>query len=393
MDINVTEKINYSTNKARLSKTELQMSSVTDADSEIGKEAYRDLALIKPDSIDDPIEIGYSADLYIVMVHLERALERLHKQPGTDLLDINPRNSEDFEPLKTSERLFKKAFLMGLPAFVRVTKNLPTECRFSPAMDVFVQQCCRDFPDIEECIRATDNLRFRHSNDEPQISRINEFYWKLRERLSSPRLRKKIHDYNWQIENNLRNFQSYVDSMFRECARLVVLRLDLEYRAECKPSLMEAVSDLDRFFSNRRHNDIFRARRGYIVKVEFGIYTGYHFHLLLFFDGSIRSNNSDVHHAEEIGEYWKNVITKGKGRFCNVNKDKAKYEKKGRLGIGTIHVSETSLIANLKGIVRYFCKKEQFFKPKSEPKFKTIRKGKAPTLRAKKLGRPRIAKQ
>jgi hypothetical protein len=132
---------------------------------------------------------------------------------------------------------------------------------------------------------------------------------------------------------------------------------------------------------------------GYVVKVEFGIYTGYHFHLLLFFDGSIRSNNSDVHLAEEIGEYWKNVITKGRGRFCNINRDKAKYEKNGRLGIGTIHVSETSLIANLKGIVRYFCKKEQFFKPKSELKFKTIRKGKALTLRAKKLGRPRSAKQ
>lgn len=116
---------------------------------------------------------------------------------------------------------------------------------------------------------------------------------------------------------------------------------------------------------------------------------GYHFHLLLFFDGSKRSNQSDIYLAKEIGEYWKNVITPGRGRYWNSNARKQNFQFLGRLGVGTIHASDENTIENLLHIVRYFCKKEQFCKPLASPKTKLLRKGKTPKLPRVKPGRPR----
>lgn len=390
MKINFTEETNRNIKKSRFSKTESKTNCVTDADTEIGNRAYFSLGQKKSDDMAQ-IEISRSAVLSGTMVQLEKMLEKLHKQPKTDLLALNPRGGRYSEPFELSEWRFKEGFLLGLRNFVRVTKDLPAECRFSPAIEVFIE-CCREFP-LEESIQITDGFRLRDKSFFwPQICCVNNFYRELMRRLSNPLLRKKIREYNWQFEINSREFQSYVDSLFQVYARLVVLRLDLEYCAEHKPSLSGAMSDINRFFSNRHHNKIFNALCGFVCKVEFGIFNGYHFHLLLFFDGSKRSNCSDSYLAKQIGEYWKIVITKGKGRYWNANGDKANYAKNRRLGIGAIHASELFYIENLKGIIRYFCKKEQFFRPVNQPKFRTIRKGGGLISGGKKLGRPRVAR-
>lgn len=363
----------------------IEAGRMTDVDLSIAKKAYWDLALKK---FEGGVDIGHSAQMSFNMALLEKMLENLPRQPESDLIFIDTITSEDFTPLKRCERKFKEQFRCGLRKFLQVINNLPVECKFSPAMEVFIE-CCREF-DVAKCLVAIDGVRVRDKKAfAAQIRALNSFYRKLKARLSSSSLRKKISDHCWKIENNYRQYQTYVDALFQTYARLVVIRLDLEYCAAHKPSLREATSDLDRFFSNQRHNKIFSALRGFIVKVEFGIYTGYHFHVLMFFDGSKRRNNSDVFIAEELGEYWKGVATRGKGHYWNVNKEKQKYAENGRLGIGTIHAYDALSIKNLKVIVRYFCKKDQFFKPVSQPKFRNIRKGGPPVSRGKKLGRPR----
>lgn len=371
--------------KNRAPDNNVKAGRVTDVDFSIAKEAYWDLALKE---FEGGVDIGHSAQMSFDMVLLEKMLDNLPRQPESDLIFIDPKTSEDFAPLKPRERRFKEQFRCALPKFVQAINNLPVECKSSPAMEVFIK-CCREF-DVAKCLDAIDGVRVRDKRAfARQIDALNRFYRKLIARLSSPQMRKNVHNHAWQIELNYRRYQSYIDALFRTYARLVVIRLDLEYCAAHKPSLREATSDLDRFFANQRHNKIFSALRGFIVKVEFGIYTGYHFHILMFFDGSKRRNNSDVFFAEELGEYWKSVATKGKGRYWNVNEQKQKYAKNGCLGIGAIHANDDSIINNLKVIVRYFCKKDQFFRPLSEPKFKLIRKGRTPVLSGKKPGRPR----
>ena len=94
--------------------------------------------------------------------------------------------------------------------------------------------------------------------------------------------------------------------------------------------------------------------------------------------------------AEAIGEYWKNIITKGRGAYWNVNARADQYDKLGRLGIGVINYNDDKLRSNLREfVVSYLCKEDQYFRSKGGPKVKLLRKKDIPEMPDSKLGRPR----
>lgn len=176
------------------------------------------------------------------------------------------------------------------------------------------------------------------------------------------------------------------------CARIVVLRVDLYYQKEYwdRINAQDAVADLDRLLENNRCNTLFRHRLGYIAKLEYGIEKGLHFHLVFFFDGSRRDGAKDIYLAQQIGEYWVNVITKGRGDYWNVNAHRHEYERKDIRGIGLINAHQIAQINNLKElVVGYLCKSSQFIRPKIGPDIRLIRRGNLPKMRPIKRGRPR----
>ncbi|WP_428827181.1 inovirus-type Gp2 protein [Azonexus sp. IMCC34842] len=358
---------------------------VTDVNYEIAKDAYWDLAVRETGGV---IDISRSADMSVAIATLEKMLDELHKQPYGDLIFVDPISSEGFVPPKPHELRFRESFRCWLPKFVELTSKLPKECKFSPALEVFAESCRKFF--VSEYLDVIDGNRVRDKRfHKSKIDRLNRFYWYLKNALDNPLVRRKNSDLVQEIKNNTREFLSYIDGLFKAYSRLVVVRVDLEYREEFKPTLAEAINDLGRLFKNNRNNKIFSDLRGYVVKIEYGVCTGYHFHTLMFFDGSKRANHTDVYIGEQLTNYWNTTITKGRGRAHNVNRDKSKYAKVGCLGIGTVHAIDTLRINNLKNIVRYFCKKEQYCRPHGEPKFKTIRKGLKPSWVGAKPGRPR----
>lgn len=80
----------------------------------------------------------------------------------------------------------------------------------------------------------------------------------------------------------------------------------------------QAQEDLKHFFDNMRNKpSLFDDLVGYIWKLECGELGHDHFHVLLFFTNDRLKN--DYHRAKQIGEYWVNVITKGRGRYFNCN--------------------------------------------------------------------------
>jgi hypothetical protein len=130
--------------------------------------------------------------------------------------------------------------------------------------------------------------------------------------------------------------------------------------------------------------------KGYIVKMEYGIDKGIHFHALILFDGSRRSNHSHIHSAKLLGEYWVDVVTKGSGDYWNSNAKIKDFKNAGLCGIGTINADETELRNNLLNyVVKYLCKPSQFFKPKHGPGVRLFRRGNEPTIPIAKRGRAR----
>lgn len=91
-------------------------------------------------------------------------------------------------------------------------------------------------------------------------------------------------------------------------------------------------------------------------------------------DGDRRRD--DVHLAQQVGLYWVNVITKGKGRFENCNLAKHKYDS---CGIGMIHLKNPDEVDNLLRVsLGYLLNTERYLVAKSLEHSNTVFRGVMP---------------
>ncbi len=307
------------------------------------------------------------------------------------------RRGGDYDFSSLAERYFTK-----IPEFLEIVECMPPQLLYSEHIEAFIA-CCKNMGLFGQTL-DWDDIWFAPSLTYPQFGNasaaelFNLLVANLRDRCQSQKTQARARKRQSEAVERAEEYGSYVDALFKQWTRLVVLRIDLEYRQEFKDQIgiLDALADLKRFFSNRRHNSLFAERRGYIAKLEYGVLKGLHFHLILFFDGSKRDGSKDVNLAKEIGKYWEKVITKGRGNYWNINASKKKYEQRGQLGIGVIEARQTNLVENLKQrVVGYLCKSTQYVtlrRPeaqKAKRTIKTIRRGKFPVEPPKKLGRPR----
>ena len=167
------------------------------------------------------------------------------------------------------------------------------------------------------------------------------------------------------ITKNYQSMNDYIDNLFSRYARLLVLRVDLDYKKNKDISFMntnevyeaywQAKVDREHLFKNTRTNQIFDDMVGYIWKLEYGKRAGFHNHMVFFYDGS--KVQQDITIAKMIGQYWENNITQGRGRAYNCNAHKDKYK---HCGIGMINWNNFELIANLKLAAQYLAKPDEY---------------------------------
>jgi hypothetical protein len=165
--------------------------------------------------------------------------------------------------------------------------------------------------------------------------------------------------------------------------------VDLSYIKDANVSLEQLEEDLERLNHRMGYAELFDHKVGHLFKIEYGLDKGLHVHCLFFFDGSKRKGSSDWFLAKSIGEYWCDVVVGAYGRYWNCHDDKENYERLGLLGIGDIHYTDVLMINNLKQIVEYFCKRQQYIKPRDKPKMQLIRSGNLPDTDGVKRGAPR----
>ena len=311
-------------------------------------------------------------------------------------LGANSRN--DYDPAFLAQKYFG-----SVPDFIDVVNMLLPNYDYSELINVFIS-CCRSIGLLHESlnwIKFSFDPQKNYLKIDPRFGEVQAaeiFNTLVKEIRSDWRINKtqiKVNERRKDAEKRYLDYCKYIDSLFDDRARLLVLRVDLFYKKQHSNSISisDMQKDLASFFKNQRHNSLFDYKKGYIVKLEYGIDKGFHWHLLFFFDGSERKSSSHIHLAEGIGEYWINAITKGRGDYWNVNNKVDHYEKLERRGIGVINWNDDELRKNLKErVVHYLCKIDQFIKPKSGKKVKLIRRGLPPKKTIKKLGRPRKGK-
>ena len=189
----------------------------------------------------------------------------------------------------------------------------------------------------------------------------------------------------------------YINRQFYWRSGLLFVRVDLRYTQDFADSVtLERVQlDRDRLLADRRNFPaLFYGLLGYMWCLEIGEFrTGYHIHLLLIYDGTIRTSSINV--VDQIGPIWKLQITKGEGEIFSPNLQENQFAANGTLGIGLIHRSDERLRVNLiERVIGYIVKKSSHFQELSgltlSGEFRSFGRGRMPA--AIDLDQPRIGR-
>jgi hypothetical protein len=268
---------------------------------------------------------------------------------------------------------------------------------FSPLIEFFFEQYRKHL--IKESAMLLDE--FDPSGFSSDL--FNDFVVTMRREAVATKLKKRIIDWNRKFELSLQRVVEFEDKLFERYARLMVIRLDFDYHKaiftddELEQALDEAVrrkesdladylsgadismsraiegritldevqKDRDRFFGNMKGKpSLFKHLVGYVWRIEYTRIAGYHMHVMLFFDGAYVQKHE--YYAQEIGCYWRDVVTEGRSYFENCNRKKAEYGDKWALGqIDRLDADKRGKLVNALG---YFCKMSQIVHVMPYPK-------------------------
>lgn len=168
--------------------------------------------------------------------------------------------------------------------------------------------------------------------------KLHQLLTKLYSGLRSFKLLNDIDNFTKGPEKNYKSLSSYINSLFNVYARLLVIRVDLSYLKEYRNSITieEVVKHRQAILNNRRKGALATKWVGCAWRLEYGKETGYHLHVVIFFDGS--RHRSDFVWGSEISTEWEKV-TGGRGRSFECNRDFSRYRYVG-IGMVDHHDSE-----------------------------------------------------
>lgn len=141
---------------------------------------------------------------------------------------------------------------------------------------------------------------------------------------TSKEFKARLHNYQKTYKDNRKSLREYVDALFENNIRLLVIRLDLSYHKieVCRQrnilssrqdegfSVSEIIDHRKQFI--KMVKDKFDTQlKGFCWKLEHGREKGYHYHVVLFLDANKLCR--DVAIAAMLGEMWKKDITNGNG--------------------------------------------------------------------------------
>lgn len=149
-----------------------------------------------------------------------------------------------------------------------------------------------------------------------------------------------------------------LEGLFERHAKLLVVRVDVGYTEYAAPYMDASMvhQHRQRLCKAFHQHSLFTHLLGYIWKLEYGEYKGFHYHMLFFFDGS--KVRQDVRYAQRIGEYWNTTITQGHGVYFNCNYRAEERYHANAMGLVTYHDAEKH--QGLIHIIRYLTKIDEY---------------------------------
>lgn len=119
------------------------------------------------------------------------------------------------------------------------------------------------------------------------------------------------------------SLETYIDALIENNARICPVSVNLKYKEPFSKDVnLDVINkDINNLLNNRRSNKtIFGNNLGYVIKKEFGGDGNLQLRAIFLEDGN--SIRNAKYKADQIGKYWSEKITDGKGCYENFNKIK-----------------------------------------------------------------------
>ncbi|MEA3250608.1 MAG: inovirus-type Gp2 protein [Pseudomonadota bacterium] len=269
-----------------------------------------------------------------------------------------------------------------------IRQGCDDRCRFLPFVN--------DNPYVQAHHAAVEDLSLEDIDDYgpyEQVEKLNAAVTMIRGVLQSKAMREYLTKLDKAKQKRRQSAQTIINALRDKHARVEVLRLDLNYRKGKYVDLDDfagALSDVKRDWARFRHdlvNGLYKPGvLGYMAKLEYGLLSGFHFHVVVICNGS--KHWHDIQRAQMLGEHWKHhVVTPGEGRYYNCNRHKDDYRY---LGIGTLDYydhAKYSALVNL--VVEYMIKTDFIMAAEAPGERVWFRSAHKPLKVAERRGRPR----
>jgi hypothetical protein len=213
----------------------------------------------------------------------------------------------------------------------------------------------------------------------------NALYAFLRE-LKSKAHRKRLKNLERVQSRNQLSIATYVNSLFDQHAKLLVIRLDIGYREDYYDQLTLDLVTNDRNCYLRRVQNKYPALVGYIWKLEYGVDRRLHTHITFIFNGAVHQR--DISLGIALGEVWEDM-SDNNGSYYNCQIRREKYREWGTDGIGMVHYSDTTKRINLINALSYLTKLDTQILAVLPAGRRTFGRMERPSPQSR-LGRPRL---
>jgi hypothetical protein len=299
-------------------------------------------------------------------------------------LAINSKKHElnnDFRAWRTL-RQAKQTFLRNLAGYVFSARCLSPEFQYNLKLAIFIDAVTSTYNRYEQQGMPATLIDQGLANWR-QSDFAGKFMDSLMEMIchlySAIGFAQRMADERQKVKRLYQSSVRYIDEIIAAHSKVIVIRLDFHQpiSASVEYDMQQAIANMDRLIANMRHNAIFKHLLGYVVKLEYGLIRGAHWHAIFFFNGQIRNPKSHVFIAKQIGDYWVQEITGGYGTYYNCNNDIQDHESRGTCGIGLVERSDSERIQNLKDrVASYLCKTSLLVRIKGGKPFRSFRHGK-----------------
>lgn len=316
-----------------------------------------------------------------------RGIERLIREIAESQDILFSINTQSRSGGKVSCGRLGRSFVARLKKGVSMFKqNLPHH-EVNPYVELFFKLV----DDFRRLYHFVNLDAMRGVEAENFVRTMNDLASKARSELSSDSFKAIIKRFKKASLKRSKSLDNYIDALFEKHARMLVLRIDLSYVGgylNGREDFGVDIKKVKRHWS-KMQKDLYKEASvsgflGFACKLEYGYLKGFHLHLLLFYNGSIHRQDGDL--ARMIGEYWRDSVTGGRGRFFNCNASKDKYKE---VGIGMISFDQSDKIRVLKGKVAAYLTKIDYWVRLSSASGRSFFRGNTPKLGSMKRGRPR----